>query len=54
MIQPDPTAMLVGTMLFLVVVVLAVAVTAVRRRVQPNAGSGRPATERAGTRRFVG
>lgn len=54
MIQPDPIAMLVGTILFLIVVVVAMAVTAVRRRVAPDPATGQPATERTGTRRFVG
>ena len=53
MLQPDPLAMLTGAALFLAVLVVMLAVTAVRRRSQRRPQSG-PARDAERERRFAG
>jgi hypothetical protein len=48
MLQPDPVAMLVGVVLFVAVLVVLMAVTALRRRHQHDFQAQRLATDRVG------
>jgi len=54
MFDPDPMAMLLGTVLFLVVLVVTMMVTAVRRRAERQLAAQRSRSDTVHTRKFAG
>jgi uncharacterized membrane protein len=54
MFDPDPIAMLLGTVLFLVALVVTMAVTAVRRRTARQLATERSRDDTVRTRKFAG